>query len=84
MKKVFLVFEGNAWLSNDSLTLMGVYDDFTKAIQDILEEMSLNLMLNGEETADSVAKMLVNYHQTQGFDTNYIIKTAKLNEWEEI
>ena len=63
---------------------MGVYDNITKAIQDILEEMSLNLALNGEETAESVAKFLLAEHQTQGFDTNYIIKTANLNEWEEI
>lgn len=84
MKRVFLVFEGDAWLSRNSLVLMGVYDDFTKAVQDILEEMSLNLMLNGEETADSVAKALVTDHQTQGFDTNYMIKTANINEWEEI
>lgn len=84
MKKVYLVFEGDAWLSTDSLFLMGVYDNFSKAILDILEEMSDDGVLDGEETRDSVAKELVNYHQTQGFDSNYIIKTANLNEWEEI
>lgn len=84
MKKVYLVFEGDAWLSTDSLFLMGVYDNFSKAILDILEEMSDDGVLDGEETRDSVAKMILNYHETQGFDTNYIIKTANLNEWEEI
>jgi hypothetical protein len=84
MKRVFLVFEGDAWLSTDSLVLMGVYDDFTKAILDILEEMSDDGALDGEETRDSVAKMLLNYHETQGFGTNYIIKTANINEWGEI
>jgi len=84
MKRIYLVFAGDAWLSTRSLVFMGVYDDFSKAVQDILEEMSLNLMLNGEDTADSVAKALVTDHQTYGFDTNYMIKTANLNEWEEI
>ena len=84
MKKVYLVFEGDAWLSKSSLVLMGVYDNFVKAIQDILEEMSLNLLLNGEQTADTAAKQLEREHQTYGFDTNYTIKSANLNEWEEI
>ena len=83
-KKVFLVFEGNAWLSKSSLVLMGVYDSIEKAIPDILEEMSLRLLLNEEMTADKVANYLAREHQTQGFDTNYIIKTANLNEWEEV
>ena len=83
-KKLYLVFEGDSWLSTKSLVLMGVYDDITNAIQDILEEMSLGLMLNGEQTADKVANALAREHQTYGFDTNYIIKIANLNEWEEI
>ena len=35
-------------------------------------------------TADKVANYLAREHQTPGLDTNYIIKTANLNEWEEV
>ena len=84
MKEVFLVFNGDAWLSTGSLVLTGVYSDFKKAILDILEDLSENGQLDGENTRDSIAKELSREHQTQGFDTNYIIKTANLNEWGEI
>ena len=84
METIYLVFEGNAWLDRDSLTIMGVYDNISGAISDILEEMSDNGMLDGYSTRDSVAKELSIEHQTFGFDTNYIIKSARLNEWEEI
>lgn len=84
METIYLVFEGDAWLSRDSLILMGVYDNISGAISDILEEMSDNGMLDGYYTRDSVAKELSIEHQTFGFDTNYIIKPARLNEWGEI
>lgn len=84
METIYLVFEGDAWLDRDSLTLMGVYDDIRGAISDILKEMSDNGMLDGYDTRDSIAKELSIEHQTLGFDTNYIIKPARLNEWGEI
>lgn len=84
MEKIYLVFEGPAHLSRNSLTLMGVYSDIECAILDILEEMSDNELLDGYDTRDSVAKELSIEHQTFGFDTNYIIKPVRLNEWGEI
>ena len=84
METIYLVFEGNAWLDRNSLTLMGVYGDIESSISDILDEMSDNGMLDGYSTRDSVAKELSIEHQTFGFDTNYIIKPARLNEWGEI
>lgn len=82
--KVWLVYEGDAWLSKSSLVVKGVYDDFALVIRDILEEMSMNLMLNGEQTADKVANALAREHQTFGFDTNYMVKSADINEWEGV
>ena len=84
VSKVWLVYEGDAWLSKSSLVVKGVYDDFALVIRDILEEMSMNLMLNGEQTADKVANALAREHQTFGFDTNYMIKSADINEWEGV
>ena len=84
MENIYLVFEENAHLSRNSLTLMGVYSSIESAILDILEEMSDNGLLDGYYTRDSVAKELSIEHQTFGFDTNYIIKPARLNEWGEI
>ena len=82
--KVWLVYEGDAWLSKSSLVVKGVYDDFALVIRDILEEMSMNLMLNGEQTADKVANALAREHQTFGFDTNYMVKSADINDWEGV
>lgn len=84
MDKVWLVYEGDAWLSKSSLVIKGVYDDFALVIQDILEEMSMNLMLNEEQTADKVANALAREHQTFGFDTNYMVKSAEINKWEGV
>lgn len=81
MNKAFLVYQGDAWLSKNSLVLKGVYDSIEKALPDILEELSLALALNGEMTADNVANALVREHQTQGLETNYLIEVVTLNEW---
>ena len=85
-KKIYLTYEGDAWLSNDSLVLMGVYDDFGKAIDAILNEMAESGSFDEENGNDeaSVRSMLENYRQTQGLETNYHIKTAALNTWGEI
>ena len=84
MERIYLVFEGDAWLNIGSLVLMGVYDDIDSAISDTLKEMSDNGFLDEYSTKESVAEELYIEHQTSGFDTNYIIKPARLNEWGEI
>lgn len=85
MKRAFLVFEGDEWLSTRSLVLMGVYDDKEKAIGDILDAMADGLLFDDEgNTSDYAKELLEHYGQTQGFRWNYIINEANINEWGEI
>ncbi len=85
MNKFYLVFEGDNHLSQNSLVLMGVYNDRNKAIDDIMESMSDALMFNEDNTAEYCIKYLKSFSQTHtGFSTRYIIKEAELNKWEEI
>ena len=84
-KYVFAVFEGDAWLSKSSLTLMGVFEDFGDAIESIIDEMSDNQMFDKEHTRKYTRRELEEGRQTPtGFDTRYIIETIELNKWGEV
>lgn len=80
---MFAVFEGDAWLSNESLVLMGVFDGLNAAVSNIICEMSDALMFDETRTAEKTSQMLFELRQTQGFSTNYIIETVELNKWKE-
>lgn len=85
MAKVYLVFEGDEYLSMDSLVLMGVYDDIDTAISNIINELYDKGLVDKEyATQERLFDELSNNCQTFGFETNYIIKSANLNEWGEI
>lgn len=84
-KYVFAVFEGDAWLSKSSLTLMGVFEDFGNAVESILEEMYDNQMFDKEHTRKYTRSQLEEGRQTPtGFVTRYIIETVELNKWGEV
>ena len=84
MEEVFLVFEGDAWLSTSSLILRGVYENFKDAVDTIMEAMADALMFNEDDDAKYVRNYLEANYQTPCLSTNYIIKYAELNKWEEI
>lgn len=87
MEEVFLVFEGDAWLSSSSLVPMGVFENYECAVENIMEKVE-EAIENGSEdndcNADNVRDYLQSNAQTPTLRTNYIIKTAKLNQWGEI
>lgn len=85
-KDIHLIYEGDAWLSTDSLVLMGLYEDLDQAKDAILNEMAESGSFDEENGNDEkyVRSMLDNYSQTQGLETNYLIETAALNTWGEI
>ena len=84
-KYVFAVFEGDAWLSKNSFTLMGIFEDFGDAVENIICEMSDALMFDKKHTAKYTREQLEQNRQTPtGFDTRYIIETVELNKWEEV
>ncbi len=83
-KELYLVFEGDEWLSTDSLVPMGVYDDEQKAVNAIIKEMTKAKAFDKDHTKEYVKKYLEENGQTPCLDTNYIIKQATLNVWEEI
>lgn len=63
---------------------MCICDGFNYALGAILCEMLKEKMFDEDHSITDAAKMLTNQRQTQGFKTNYIIKTAELNKWEEV
>lgn len=84
-KYVFAVFEGNSELSKNTLTLMGIFEDFSNAIENIIDEMADLSMFNRQHTAKCTRRHLEEYRQTPtGFDRRYIIETVELNHWEEV
>lgn len=80
---MFAVFEGDAWLSNESLVFKGIFDGINNAVSNIVCEMSEALMFDENRTAEKTTQMLFELRQTQGFSTNYIIETVELNKWQE-
>ena len=83
-KQLYLVYEGDAKLMKDSLVLMGVYEEFGKAVEDTLEAMSDGLLFDDSHTDSDARKQLEETCQTQGFDANYLIRSVELNKWEEV
>lgn len=84
MNKVYLVFEGDSHLSQNSLVLMGVFDGLNAAVSNIICEMSEAQKFDENRTVEKTTQMLFEHRQTQGFDTCYIIETVELNKWEEV
>ena len=73
MKTLFLAYSGDAYLSNSSLYLIGVFTSKQNAINGINEFDGYNL-----ETNDKIS--LNNINQTQGLEVNYIIEERILNQ----
>lgn len=84
---VFIVSEGDAWLSTGSLEVKGVFGTLEKAVNAIVEKGEFDSdWLDEDESNDMdyVKEHLLEYKQTpQCGDTNYMIKERELNEWAE-
>lgn len=83
---VFIVSEGDAWLSTGSLEVKGVFGTLEKAVNEIVEKGEFDNDWLDEDGNDMeyVKEHLLEYKQTpQCGGTNYIIEERELNEWEE-
>lgn len=99
MKKVYLLYEGDKWLTNSSLVLMGVFtsdEELRHACDKLIRQrIDKNYEAEGyddgwnkEEMKDALAqrivKELLENRQTQTYTINYTIKEVELNKLGEI
>lgn len=84
MNTLYLIFEGDAWLSTGSLVLMGLYENYSDAVDAVMEALADSLVFDDNHDPDDIRRYLEANAQTPTLQTNYIIKTATLNEWGEI
>ena len=80
MKKVFVLYCGDAWLSRRSLVCMGIFSCFDKAVDAALEEIKKT---NGEVYEDCHNDLTI-YLQTHGLEENWYINIVELDKFEEI
>jgi len=80
MNTVYIIYEGDAWLSSDSLSPLDVaYSTREKAVGRIIKEI---IALRGETKADKddAIRQLkeLGYNQTQGMETNFMIEQMEV------
>ena len=80
MKEVYVLYEGDSWLSNSSLVPMGIFDntdDLMVSARKLISERY------SDEVEDMVTE-LGNYNQVSGYgDVSYLVKVVELNKLEE-
>ena len=74
--KVYVIFSGDEWLSNTSLTFMGVYSSVDKAI---------NAMITNSDCGDMIElQSMINEMRTDlrtfGHDVNWMIEEHYIDE----
>ena len=83
MKKVYIIYEGNSWLSNSSLVPMGIFDDMCILLEKANELVGNNYGYD-YEIVDDILDELSKYNQASGYgDVSYLIKEVELNKIEE-
>ena len=83
MKKVYIIYEGDVWLSNSSLVPMGIFDDMN-ILLDAAKKLVSNNYGYDYEIVEDIIDELFQYNQASGYgDTSYLIKTIELNKLEE-
>ena len=78
---VYVLYEGDAWLSSSSLVPMGIFDnteDLMVSARELISER-----YSDEDEVEDMMLELGNYNQISGYDVNYLIKVVELNVLEE-
>ena len=81
MKEVYVLYEGDSWLSHSSLVPMGIFDnteDLMVSARELISER-----YSDEDEVEDMMLELGNYNQVSGYDVNYLIKVVELNKLEE-
>ena len=63
---VYVLYEGDAWLSHSSLVPMGIFDSEENVFQ--AAESLIRDRFSDEDEIDEMLEELVNYGQTSGYD----------------
>ena len=74
--KVYVLFSGDEWLSNTSLTFMGVYSSADKAINAMITNSDCGDMI---ELQSMINEMRTDLH-TFGHDVNWMIEEHYIDE----
>lgn len=83
---MYIVYETDEWLSNNSKEFCGIFSTKEDAINSIV--CNHNICLEDteydtdEELIEYITNMLEDHNQTQGLNVNYMIETAKVDNWE--
>ena len=93
----YIVYEGDEWLSTNSLRIMAVCTTFNDAVylirdNHLIEPDEILELEEGyderddfdvwEEAATEIEKQLREHRQTQGYSTNYLIEEREMNVWD--
>ena len=80
-KVVYVLYEGDAWLSHSSLVPMGIFDN----VDDLMESARklVSERHSDEDEIEDILTELGNYNQATGYDVCYLIKVVELNVLEE-
>lgn len=89
-KEVFLLYEGDSWLSTDSLVLLGVFTSTERLAGGVQEHVRCNFDVYTEDEeaeADEVASLICDEFfecgmQTQGYINNLCAKSVETNRIE--
>lgn len=92
--KVFVIYEGDQWLSTDSLRVKAVCNTFEDVVRLVREnnhvdvEEALDTPIEADdaedarnEVADLLEQELKEYMQTTLGDVRYMVDEVELNEW---
>ena len=88
MKKIFLIYSADAWLSSASKELIAVCESKSISVNLLIPEIKRAAKKTykdqGYDNADQLfndsINMLMTVHQTQEFTTNYIIEEREINK----
>ena len=90
-KSVFLLYEGDEWLSTSSLVLMGVFTSRRKLLAAVRKLVTENVSryklyyeVSKRQVVDEVIQEMKENGQTQGRDNNLLFQVADLNVLGEI
>jgi len=78
---VYVLYEGDAWLSSSSLVPMGIFDELGYVLESARKLISERY--SDEDKANDIFNELADYFQTSGYDVCYMIKKVELNILEE-
>lgn len=82
MYEVYVLYEGDAWLSNTSLVPMGIFDntdDLMVSARKLISER-----YSDEDEVEDMVTDLGKYNSASGYgDVGYLVKVVELNKLEE-